>query len=205
MIFYGTNSSTIKKGQLRNVKCPHCENDVTMSYSVFGKYAHIYWIPFFPTGKVTIVECNNCKATYDLKDLDQKVKDKFKIEQDRNPAKTPLKHFSAFGVIGLITIAVLFYNKKEDDDSLNYAKNPKVGDIYYYEIPEMHGHYTTLKITKITSDSIFCMGNNMEIDSKTDMDKILKDEYYTYPDAYTKKELKSLTKDLEVFFKITRD
>lgn len=205
MVFYGTNSSTISKGQVRNVKCPHCENEVTMSYTVFGKYAHIYWIPFFPVGKVKILECNSCKATYDLKDLDQKTKDKFKLELDRNPAKTPLRHFSAIGIIALIVAGGLYYDKMKDDDTLDYAKNPKVGDVYYYETPELANHYSTLKISKITNDSIFVLENNMEIDSKTDMDKILDDKNYTYPYAYSKAEMKDLTKDLDVFFKITRN
>ena len=37
MIFYGTNSSKIKKGQLRNITCPNCSNDVSMNYTVFGE------------------------------------------------------------------------------------------------------------------------------------------------------------------------
>lgn len=205
MIFFGTNSSTIKNGQLRNIKCPNCENDVTMNYTVFGKYVHIYWIPFFPIGRVKILECNSCKATYDLKDLDPKTNDKFKQELDRNPVKFPIKHFSFVGVIGIIVAGSYLYGKIKDNEYLDYAKNPKVGDVYYYEISEMAGHYTTMKITKITSDSIFCLGNNMEIDSKSDMEQILDDKYYTYEDGYTKEELKDMSKDLEIFFKITRD
>lgn len=205
MIFFGSNSSTIKKGQIRNLKCPNCENDVTMSYTVFGNYVHIYWIPFFPTGKAKILECNNCKATYNLKDLDQRTNDKFKQEIDRNPIQIPLKHFSFVGIIGVIVAGSFFLGKIKDKDTLEYGKNPKIGDVYYYETPELAGHYSTLKITKITADSIFVLENNMEIDSKTDIDDILDEKNYTYPYAYSKEEMKELTKNLEIFFKITRD
>ncbi|NHN24320.1 zinc-ribbon domain-containing protein [Flavobacterium jejuense] len=205
MIFYGTNSSKIKTGQLRNVKCPNCDNDATMTYSVFGKYFYIYWIPFFPIGKVNIVECNTCKATYDIKNLDQKIKAKFKIEQDRNPIKTPLKHFSGIGIVAAIIIGGIFYDKMEEDKTLDYAKKPKIGDVYYFELPELRGHYSTLKITKITKDSVFVVENNMEIDSKSEIDQILKEKNYTYPFSYSKEELKNLTQDLSVFYKITRD
>ncbi len=205
MIFYGTNSSKIKKGQLRNITCPNCSNDVSMNYTVFGKYFHLYWIPFFPYGKVNVAECNTCKATYDIKNLDQKINAKFKIEEDRNPTKTPFKHFSGIGIIVLIIVGGILYDKLEENDSLDYAKNPKIGDVYYFELPEMKGHYSTLKITKITKDSILGLENNMEIGSKSDMDKILDEKNYVYPFSYSKEELKDLTKDLSVFFKITRD
>ncbi|MFD2909400.1 hypothetical protein ACFSX9_11740 [Flavobacterium ardleyense] len=176
-----------------------------MNYSVFGKYAHLYWIPFIPIGKVNIVECNNCKATYDVKELEQRTKDKFKQEMDRNPAKTPVKHFSAPILIVLIIAGSFLYSSFNDNEMLNYAKNPKVGDVYYYETPEKAGHYSTLKITEITKDSIFGFENNMGIDSKDQMDKILDAKNYTYPFAYSKAEMKDITKDLEVFFKITRE
>lgn len=95
-------------------------------------------------------------------------------------------------------------SSKNDDDTLNYGKNPKVGDVYHYETPELKGHYSTMKIMKITKDSVFVMLNRMEIDSKSNIDKILDEKNYTFPDAFTMKELKEKTKDLEVFYRITR-
>lgn len=204
MVFYGTNSSNIKTGKIRNVSCPNCEKNTEMNYTIFGKYFHLYWIPFFPIGRVNIIECNNCKATYDLKDVDATIINKFQQEQDRNPTKTPIKLFSGLFLIVAIGIGIYGYDLQEDNNSANYAKNPKVGDVYFYEIPDMKGHYTTMKLSKITKDSIFCMGNNMEIDLKSDIDKILDDKNYTYPDKYSRKELLDLNKDLSVFYKIER-
>ncbi|WP_310556473.1 zinc-ribbon domain-containing protein [Flavobacterium sp.] len=204
MIFYGTNSSNLKNGVLRNVSCPHCSTNSSMNYTIFGKYFYLYWIPVFPIGRVNIVECNHCKATYDIKDLDQTVKNKFQQDQERNPIKTPLKLFSGLIIGAVITVAVIGFGLKGDNDSAEFAKNPKVGDVYYYEIPEMKGHFSTMKITQISKDTIFIMGNNMEIDLKSDIDKILDDKNYTYPDKYSKVELRDLTKNLSIFYKIER-
>lgn len=204
MIFFGTNSSTIKTGKLSYVKCPHCENEVTMNYTVLGKYAHLYWIPFFPTGKEIFLQCNQCGTTYNLKDLDQKTKDRFRQELDKYPAKTPITHFSAAIILTIIAGFAFYMTNKKDDDTLEYAKNPKVGDVYHYETPELKGHFSTMKITKITKDSIFVMVNGMETDSKSSIDKILKDSNYTLSDAFTINELKEQTKDLEIFYRITR-
>ena len=204
MIFFGTNSSTIKTGKLSYVRCPHCENEVTMTYTVLGKYAHLYWIPLVPVGKQFILECNHCKSTYHLKDLDQKTKDKFKQELEKYPAKTPIYHFSAAIIIALIAGFAFYMSNKSADETLDYAKNPKVGDVYHYETPELKGHYSTMKISKITKDSIFVLVNKMEIDSKSNIDKILDENNYTNQDAYSIAEMKEQTKDLKTFYRITR-
>ena len=102
MIFYGSKSSEIGTGKLRNVTCPHCQNNVEMNFSVFGRYSHIYWIPFFPIGKENILECNSCKSTYHLKDLPETIKQKFNQDLERNPIKTPISHFSLTLTIDLI-------------------------------------------------------------------------------------------------------
>jgi len=39
--------------------------------SIFGRYAHIMWIPFFPVGKTQVAECTRCKRTYDKTDCFQ--------------------------------------------------------------------------------------------------------------------------------------
>jgi hypothetical protein len=205
MIFYGTRSSNIKNGELRNVTCPHCQVNVSMNYSVFGKYAHIYWIPFFPIGKTNIIECRSCKASYDLATVDQSIKEKFKKEQEQNPAKTPLTHFSWLIVLGIGVAFAVYSSFKEGSDTEDFIKNPKVGDVYYYEMPKMTGHYTTFKITRIGKDSIFVMDNNMEIEGKDDVVNILDEKNYTYPDGYSKVEFKDLCKDLKTFYKITRE
>lgn len=204
MVFYGTNASNIKTGKIRNISCPHCETNTEMNYSVFGRYFHLYWIPFFPIGRVNIIECNSCKSTYDLKDVNETIRNKFHQELDRNPVNTPIKLFSGLILAVLIGLGIFGYGLNEDNNSADYAKNPKVGDVYFYEIPEMKGHFTTLKLTKITKDTIYCLGNNMEIDLKSDIDKILEDKNYTYPDKYGRKELLDLNKDLSVFYKIER-
>lgn len=204
MIFFGTNSSKIKTGKLSYVKCPHCENEVAMNYTVMGKYSHLYWIPFFPTGKEIYLQCNQCGTTYNLKDLDQRTKDQFQQEIEKYPAKTPVFHFSAAIILALIAGFAFYMTNKKDDETLEYAKNPKVGDVYHYETPELKGHFSTMKIMKITKDSIFVLLNRMEIDSKNNIDKILDEINYVYPAAYSKGEMKGKTKDLEVFYRITR-
>lgn len=204
MVFYGTKSSNIKDGQLRNVTCPHCENNVTMTYSVFGKYAHIYWIPFFPISKEQILECNSCKASYYLKDLPETIKQKFCQDLERNPIKTPIKHFSGL-FLAAIGIAIgTFFSFKSDSETKEFAKNPKVGDVFY-EKTLKSGWFSTAKLIKVTKDSIYCLENNMQTDQKSSVDKIAtSDVNYTLPWSMTKKQYLDYVNKNDTIYEIKR-
>ncbi len=196
MIFYGTNSSRLKDGQLRNVKCPNCSEQTTMHYSVFGKYAYIYWIPIFPLGKTNVLECDNCKKTYKLKELPQPVKDKFETEKHRG---VPFLHFSGLAIIALAIGYFSYANAKHKDLEAEYIKTPAVGDVYSVKT-ESKGHYSSIKVIEVKTDSVFVVFNNYEIDKKTGIDQIDKAENYsTVIDGYLKSELESLYKDNTIY------
>ncbi len=204
MVFYGTKSSEIGNGQIRNVTCPNCQTNISMNYSIFGKYAHIYWIPFFPIGKEQILECNSCKASYYLKDLPETIKQKFKQEQDRNPSKTPISHFSGLfvAVIGITITA--FFAFRSNEDTKEFAKNPKIGDIFY-ERTLKSGWYSSAKIIKVTKDSVYCLENNMETDQKSSVDKIAgKPENFTLPWSMTKKQYLDYVIKTDTIYEIKR-
>lgn len=203
MIFYGTRSSSIKNGVIRNVTCPHCQTNTGMNYTVFGKYAHLYWIPFFPIGKQQILECNHCKATYELKNLPEAIRQKFHKEQEQNPAKTPIAHFSFSIIIGLIIVFAFFSGLKTDSDSKDYSENPKVGDVFFETTNS--GKYSTSRVIKVTKDSVFVLVNNMEIEKKSSVDKInIDSNFTTAKDGYTRKEIIDFYKDGKTIYKIER-
>ncbi len=203
MIVYGSKSSKIKIGKIRNIICPHCATNSEMNYSVFGRYAHIYWIPLFPVGKETILEYNSCKSSYHLKNLSENIKQKFQQEQVRNPAKTPITHFSLLFLIAIGVGIGIFFSFKSKSETKEFAKNPKVGDVFY-EIT-LSGRFSTAKIIKITKDSIFSLENNLESDKKDDVDEqSSKIENYTLPWRITKKKYLEFVAKADTVYKITR-
>ena len=190
MIFYGSKASKIKEGTLSNTKCPDCEDGRSMRYTIFGKYAYLYWIPMFPIGKENILECNSCKRTYKLKELPNQVKEKFKLE--KADAKYPLWYFSGLAVLAVIIAFLVYSGKQNAENEKRYIEDPAVGDVYALETPQK-GYYSTMKINKITTDSIFVIYNDVSIDKKSKTYKIDKPENYnTEFDGYSKTEIKSL-------------
>ncbi len=203
MIVYGKNAKKIKEGKVRNIDCPHCTTNTTMNYSVFSSYAHIFWIPFFPYGRTTILECDSCKATYDLINLSDTIKEKLKKEQERNPAKTPLTQYSFVGVIAVVFAIVAYMGKKDSDNTKVFAKDPKVGDILYETTAS--GAFSTSKITRVTQDSVYILENNMEIERKSDVSGVAdKEENYTMPYQLSRKQVLDFVKKGDTIYKIER-
>jgi hypothetical protein len=197
MIFYGTRAKNIKNGQLPNVKCPNCETTTSMTYSVFGKYTHIYWIPFFPYGKVKVTECNNCKKTYEYKELPAEIQTKFDRENEKNPAKNPVWFFSGLFIIaGLIGMGMYFSNQNETENK-DFFNNPAKGDVYH--TTATNGYYTSMKIDSIGKDSIYFFVNEYETNKKSDVKNIDIDKNYKSVYGFSKEDINQMFETEEIY------
>lgn len=205
MIFYGTNSSNLDSGTLQNVQCPHCDNVTTFSYDVFGRYAYVYWIPFFPLGKTSVAECSHCKATYKIDNNVPEIKKAFDRKMEVNPVKTPIKHFSFSFILGIIVVGSILYGMKTDSDTSDFAQAPKVDDIYL-EVTTS-GKYSCSKITKVTKDSIYVMQNNIEYDKKSGVSKLVDgtEGAFDMPYQMSVKEYQDLVKEGKTIYEVKRN
>jgi hypothetical protein len=177
IIIFGTKASIIGNGQIDNVDCPHCGKVTKMRYSIYGKYFHLFHIPFVPMKRITIAECNFCAKTYDYIDLYESIRLKVKAENEKCKVRYPIKMYS-----GIIILTCLFgygyYDSKMTDiNNLKYIKNPKVGDIYYVKISDER--FSTLRIDKVTRTEMIITNNNFEIDLEKDIYTIDDSKNYT--------------------------
>lgn len=189
MIFYGRKASRLKDGKITNVTCPNCDTTTSMNYSIFGKYAYLYWIPTFPMGKENIIECNECKTTFKLNELPNQIKQKFELEKQNG---YPIWYFSGLFIISLLIALAFYLSSQNDKNNKIYIEDPQVGDVYSITT-EKNGYYSSLKISEIKNDSVFVIFNDYEIDKRSKIYKIDKDQNYTSDsEGYTKSELKDL-------------
>lgn len=202
MVFYGTSSSRLKDGRLSNVTCPNCKEQTSMNYSVFGKYTYIYWIPIFPIGKTNVLECNNCKRTYKLKELPEQIKHKFELEKHKG---IPLKHFTGLAIIVAAIAWFSYSNAKNKELEAEYIKQPQIGDIYRTEGSKA-SWYTTAKVLSVTTDSLYMVFNEYEVDKKSGIKDINLSANYNseYSEGYTLEEVQQLYAD-DVIYQIDRD
>lgn len=197
IFYYGTKATNLRNGQIINVDCPNCNTSVSMIYSVFGKYGHLYLIPFFPIKKVTFAECNSCRKTFEQKELPSSIQQKLEREKEKNNVKTPIWMFSGLFLIAAIIGLVSYSSHQTDLDTETFIKNPKAGDIYY--LNSVEGYYTTIKINQVSKDSLTVFLNDMEIGSKTEMDQIDIDKNYTKKSNISKKDMLKLFNEKKIY------
>lgn len=185
MVPYGTNAKILKVGQIINVNCPSCEVNTTFKYSIYGKYAYIYFIPFFPLSKITVAECNSCNKTFEYKNLPEKIKSKFQREKEIHPVKYPIWIFSGLIAIPFLIVIAVFIARNIKDNEDIYIKNPLPGDVYHLKLD--NGHFTTIRVDKIKKDSVYVTFNDYETDKTSGIDDIdLEENYTTNKDTYHK-------------------
>lgn len=170
MVFFGTNSTTLKDGQINNVTCPNCKEQTSFKYRIFQKYFHLYWIPAFPTGKENITECNNCHKTYYVWQLPEAFKKKFEFE--KQGVGTKIWHWSGVMIIACIVAAVFYFGMKNDQENDIFITEPMRGDIYSYVTEDGYGHYSTLKIADVSADTLYVFLNDYETDQKSGISEI---------------------------------
>ncbi len=95
MIFFGSRASKLGEFDVGGTTCGYCGQQNSQHISIYGKYAHIYWIPLFPLGKKAIAECNHCKRTYTQSEFPPSLN--LQYNQAKNSIKRPIWHW--LGVI----------------------------------------------------------------------------------------------------------
>ena len=111
MIFYGSKASKIDE-QILNVQCDNCKCNTKQIVTTFGKYFHIYWIPFVPIGKEQVCECQVCHKTIPSNQFNHSITSAYNL----NKPKTLIRHWSGSILIALIgSILWLSYSTRDID------------------------------------------------------------------------------------------
>jgi hypothetical protein len=203
IVIIGTRDSKIKNGKITATECPKCESKASIMYNVYSRYIHITLIPIFPVSKIIDAECNNCKEIFEYENLSEDIKIKLQNEKEINTLKTPIWMFSGLIIlVGFITFWI--YTNIETNDKTNvFIQNPTLGDVYNLKFS--NGYYSTMRIDKVTTDSVYLTQNDYNAYMPYEVDKIDKPENYTNRKVkYSKKDLLHLHQEEEIF-SITRN
>jgi hypothetical protein len=177
MIIYGSRSTTLKAAELPDEKCSNCQTQGSIIMGVYSKYAHIFWIPIFPIGKVGISQCLHCKQV--LKENQMPTELKKQYWSLKNQAKVPIWQFIGLILIGVLVVGSIISGNASKKNEAQYLAAPQSGDIYEFKTED--GSYSTWKLTKVTMDSLGISFNKFAISKITGLYKIEKPE--NYPDT----------------------
>ncbi|MBI33919.1 MAG: hypothetical protein CMP67_00970 [Flavobacteriales bacterium] len=196
MIIYGTRIVHVKSEQSKSLTCKSCGARGSISYNIFRKHVHFFWIPTFPLFKKGFSQCNNCNEILKPK----KMTPQHKREYDRvkSSSKGPIWQFS-----GLILVVLLASWLSYDHDQISmkefeYIQTPKRGDVYKYEIEKRN--FSTMKVDSVSEDSVFVLPNEYDVNKIMGIHKINKpDNYSDFSFGISKSKLKEMYESGKIF------
>jgi hypothetical protein len=192
MIIYGHRASHLLTEAVPG-SCTSCATPDSRRVSVFGRYAHVYWIPLFPFGKTGVAECGHCRQVLQDKEMDPALKQATQALKQR--VRVPIWHFSGLLLLVIAIIGGVIANGKAKKDTQTFIQAPHPGDLYH--IRTENGHYSLLKVQDVTGNSVKLLPNNYEMERETEINKLDKPENYAAePVELTRYDLKiMLTKE----------
>lgn len=189
MIIYGTNSVHLKTEQSRTAVCPQCQAKGALSFSVFSRHAHIFWIPLFPIGKVGGCQCKECEHVMKPKEMPDDIRQQY--NNLKGESSVPKWQFSGLLLLVLAIGAFQYSEAREKEKERGYITHPVEGDVYEYKTDD--GNYSTMRVDRIDGDTLYISPNDYATNKKSGIPDIDKDENYL-EDVYglTRKDILDL-------------
>jgi hypothetical protein len=198
MVLIGTNETCVLSGIISNIECPNCNFHSSINYSIFTRYTSLTLIPLFPVGNIINIECTNCSKEIDFEDLDENTKTKLIDENKKTNQRRPIWLFS--GIIILICFIVFYFINlfQTDNETKILINTPTFGDVY--SVKSSNGYYSSMRIDKVTNDSVYATQNDYNAYLQSEVEEINKTENYTDRKInYSKKDLLKLYDNNEIF------
>jgi len=191
MIIFGTRNKAISQETFQG-KCMHCGQVATVQFVVVQRYAHVFWIPFFPIGKKGVSICSHCKQTLTVKEFNDEYREFYnQVKQNRRP---PFYMYSGLILLGLLITAAVIAGKKDEARLRERIAHPRAGDVY--SIKEGQGRYTLYKVADTAKDSVYILFHLMEISREKGLNMLKSQDLYdNKKQAFSIGEIESMHKE----------
>ncbi|MGG9971558.1 zinc-ribbon domain-containing protein [Ferruginibacter sp. SUN002] len=193
MIVYGSKSKELLKEHIID-KCPHCGTQNSIDMYVLQKYAHVFWIPFFPMGKTGVSQCDHCKQMLKLKEMPPHLVTTY--ENLKAQTQTPKWMFSGLALVAFLITVGIISEKEKDEKNNKLILAPKKGDIFEVKIKALE--YTLYKVHEVQKDSVFVQVNNYQINKVSKLDQLREKSYSEDIYGFSKTELKKMLDNDEI-------
>jgi hypothetical protein len=189
MLIYGSKARLLAK-EILVEKCTSCGTMNSVELSLFQKYAHVFWIPFFPIGKTGVSQCQHCKQVLKLKEMPASMRVSF--DNLKGQTKTPAWTFIGIALIAALIIVVIVSEKQKDARNAKLILSPQQGDIF--EVKN-GSNYTLYKVDHIDKDTVFVLISQFETNRISGLRGLKEKGKAAYTDIvqpFLKSELKDL-------------
>ena len=186
MIIFGTRTIQISRETIP-LNCSHCDTADGLQMIVFQKYAHVFWIPFFPIQKIKVTECTHCKQVLRYKEFP----DDYKNLQ--SSAKTPIWIFTGIALLAVLITLIVIIEKENHKRNSQLISVLQKGDIF--EIKKTPNQYTLFKVDHIAGDTVFILMSQYETNTPKGLVDIKNkgdEAFILHPMPMLKSELKNM-------------
>jgi hypothetical protein len=196
MIIYGSRSIKQAVEHISDA-CPHCGTTNSTELYVFQKYAHVFWIPFFPMGKTGVSQCNHCKQILKKDEMPSSMLQAY----DRIKAQTrvPIWTFAGVALVGVMIAAGFVSDKQKDERNATLIQAPATGDVF--EVKTKEGQYTLMKVADVRGDSLLIQLHQYETNKLTGLADLKRKGDAGYTEevfVVLKDDVKAMVKDGEI-------
>lgn len=193
MIIYGTRSKAVKTEYIAE-PCPNCNTLNSMQMHIFQRWAHIFWIPFFPIGKTGVSQCTHCQQVLALKNMTPPLK--LSYENLKSDTKIPIWTFSGIAVVAVIFIFATIHGKQNAERVTKMIPALQKNDVLHLKLAT--NAYSLSRVTRVHGDSVFFVNNKYQSDGESGLNDLKTKEYDTEERFLTVGELKEMNKKDEV-------
>jgi hypothetical protein len=179
MIIYGSKSKLLAQQSLSE-KCPSCGTQNSVAMHVFQRYAHVFWIPFFPTGKLGVSQCGHCKKTLRTKEMSPALKAEYENLQAQ--AKTPVWTFIGVALLAVLIVSIIVDENRKSAATAQYIKHLQPNDLLETKTED---GYTYLKVTEVKGDSVYFKSNKQAATLQSGLTKLGTSESSFYDDVFS--------------------
>jgi len=162
MIIYGTGGSELGMKNLKDEKCPHCEEKGQVHIQGISRYFSLFWIPVFPFSKKIFTFCNACENEIPKEQYSRDLK--ARIDGEKSNFKFPLTNFAGLFIIGLIAAYFIYQNQEHDSFVENRIQHVQQGDLLI--LKENSNEFYFLRVDSNVNDEIYFKYSNYFLDQK---------------------------------------
>src|SRR5258708_8267647 len=172
MIIYGSRAKQLAKETISE-SCPHGQNANSIDMYVFKRYAHVFWIPFFPVGKTGASQCGHCKQVLKLRQMPSSLRMAYDNVAARS--KTPYWTFALSAIIAALIINGIIQSGMHDARTSKLVQAPQPGDIL--EVKKGAEIYTLYKVADVRPDSFSVYPLMYSVTKQSGLSKLVSGQY----------------------------
>jgi hypothetical protein len=201
MVIYGIRARHKSAHRLPG-PCSHCGTEGSVELNIFQRYAHVFWIPLFPVGRLAQTGCEHCKEVRSGKGLH--AAEKLLYRDLAKDDRTPVWMFSGVLLVGIL-IPLAFWQSGRNDLAVRARlQAPMLGDVYQIKLD--NSRYTIFKVVDVSSDSVGVLWSTSETNKLRGLTRLKAEGDAAYGDeeeAFSLADLQRM-RDNDVIFAVDR-